>query len=47
MLGLEFDAAGRAEALAAFVEQQVWSSRVSSPGLAATRILDLVPGEER
>jgi hypothetical protein len=37
--------AGQAEAFAEFLRQRVWSSPVSSPGLAGTpqtRILDLV-----
>jgi hypothetical protein len=45
MLDLEFDTAGQAEAFAGFLHQHVWSSPVSSPGLAGTpqtRILDVV-----
>jgi hypothetical protein len=45
MLDLEFDTAGAAEKFAGFLEQHVWSSPASSPGLAGlpmTRILDLV-----
>jgi hypothetical protein len=50
MLDLEFDTAGRAEAFARFLHQEVWSSPASSPALAGapqTRILDLVRSEER
>jgi hypothetical protein len=50
MLDLEFDTAVPAEAFAAFLQQHVWSSPASSPGLAGpprTRILNLVPGDER
>src|SRR5260370_39863310 len=50
MLGLEFDNADVAGTFAGFLQQHVWSSPASSPGLAGaprTRILDLVPGEER
>src|SRR5580692_13118781 len=49
MLDLEFDTAGQAEAFAGFLHQHVWSSPVSSPGLAGTpqtRILDLVHSKE-
>lgn len=45
-LDLEFDSARGAEAFAAFLEQNVWSSPVASPGLAGkphTRILDPMP----
>jgi hypothetical protein len=50
MLDLEFDGASGAKAFAAFLEQHVWSSAKSSPGLAGTpqtRVLDLIPAEER
>src|SRR5260370_16228779 len=50
MLDLEFDSAGRAEAFAEFLQQHVWSSPTSSPGLIGTpqtRILDLVPSAGR
>jgi hypothetical protein len=50
LLDLEFDTAGQAETFAGFLYQQVWSSPVSSPGLAGapqTRILDLVRSQER
>ena len=50
MLDLEFDTAGRAEAFARFLHQQVWSSPASSPALAGaprTRVLDLVRSEKR
>jgi hypothetical protein len=50
MLDLEFDTAGRAEAFARFLHQEVWSSPASSPALAGapqTRILDLVRTGER
>ena len=46
MLDLEFDTAGRAEEFANFLVQHVWSSPVSSPGLAGeprTRVLDVMP----
>ena len=49
MLDLEFDTAGRAEEFVKFLEQHVWSSATSSPGLAGqprTRILDVMPGLE-
>jgi hypothetical protein len=45
MLDLEFDAAGPAEAFATFLKERVWSSPMSSPGLAGTpttRVLDLI-----
>ncbi len=48
MLDMEFDTAGRAEAFAEFLHQQVWASPASSPALAGapqTRILDLVRRE--
>ena len=44
MLDLEFPTTGQAEAFAAFLHEQVWSSPASSPALAGaaqTRILDL------
>jgi hypothetical protein len=50
LLDLEFDTPGQAETFAGFLYQQVWSSPVSSPGLAGTpqtRILDLVRSQER
>ncbi len=50
MLDLEFDSAGKAETFARFLHQQVWSSPVSSPGVAGTpqtRILNLVRSQER
>jgi len=50
MLDLEFDTTERAEAFATFLEQNVWSSPTSSPGLAGlpqTQILDLIGNEER
>jgi len=50
LLDLEFDTAGRAEAFARFLHQQVWSSPASSPALAGaprTRVLDLVRSEKR
>ncbi|MDR2984455.1 MAG: hypothetical protein LBV34_06410 [Nocardiopsaceae bacterium] len=43
-LDLEFDSTGQAEAFAAFLHQNVWSSPDSSPALAGrpeTKILDL------
>jgi hypothetical protein len=46
MLDLEFDTADVAQTFAEFLAQHVWSSPVSSPGLAGppqTRILDLLP----
>ena len=46
MLDLEFDTAVGAQAFAVFLEQNVWSSPTSSPGLAGTprtRILNLMP----
>jgi hypothetical protein len=45
MLDLEFDNSKQAQAFATFLEQRVWSSPSSAPGLAGvprTRILDLV-----
>jgi hypothetical protein len=50
MLDLEFDSALPAAAFAEFLRQHVWSTPTSSPGLAGTprtRILDLVPSEDR
>jgi hypothetical protein len=50
MLDLEFDSTGPAQAFAAFLEQHVWSSPTSSPGLAGqpqSRILDLVQSDDR
>lgn len=49
MLDLEFDSAVPAEAFAGFLQQHVWSTPASSPGLASapqTRILDLVASEK-
>ena len=43
-LDLEFDAAGQAEAFAAFLHERVWASPESSPALAGpprTQVLDL------
>ncbi|MGN6679389.1 MAG: hypothetical protein ACTHKL_16630 [Streptosporangiaceae bacterium] len=43
-LDLEFDSAGQAEAFAAFLHDNIWSSPASSPALAGrarTQILDL------
>ena len=45
-LDLEFDTAAGAQAFAAFLEKNVWSSPASAPGLAGkphTRILDPMP----
>ena len=50
MLDLEFDTIERAGAFVAFLEQNVWSSPKSSPGLAGlpqTQILDVIRNEER
>jgi len=50
MLDLEFDTTERAGAFATFLEQNVWSSPTSSPGLAGvppTRVPDLIRNEER
>lgn len=50
MLDLEFDTIERAGAFVAFLEQNVWSSPNSSPGLAGlpqTQILDVIRNEER
>jgi len=50
MLDLEFDTTERADAFSTFLEQNVWSSPTSSPGLAGvppTQILDLIRKEER
>jgi hypothetical protein len=49
MLDLEFDTASAAQKFAGFLEQHVWSTPASSPGLAGlpkSRILDLVPAAE-
>lgn len=48
MLDLEFDGTSAAEAFAAFLEQQVWSSPTAAPalvGVPRTRILELVSSE--
>ena len=50
VLDLEFDTTERAGAFARFLEQNIWSSPTSSPGLAGvphTQILDLIRKEER
>ena len=49
MLDLEFDTTERADAFSTFLEQNVWSSPTSSPGLAGvphTQILDLIRKED-
>lgn len=49
MLDLEFDTASAAQKFVGFLEQHVWSTPASSPGLAGvpkSRILDLVSAAE-
>src|SRR5664279_1462021 len=49
MLDLEFDTPTGARAFATFLRQTVWSSPMSSPGLAGvprTRILNRIPSQD-
>lgn len=49
MLDLEFDTTERADAFATFLEQNVWSSPKSSPGLAGKpqiQLLDVIRNDE-
>ena len=49
MIDLEFDRTGEAEAFLAFLQREVWSSRVAAPALIGdpqTRIVERVESKE-